>query len=172
MSFKILLIIEKEYSRENLRNLKREYKMPFDVVDDVNKSLKDQIQENQILIDPSLYHSDSDIGIGRYDFITNDAVEMASYMKEEGVTSVAYRSTIWEGLYLQSVMCENINKWVEILKKMKTEYHFKDLALLTIFGDIKETKQEKLKKIYCKISDLTPEFLMKLDLYSFVQFVD
>ncbi len=172
MSLKVLLVIEKDYSKKNLRCLKLEYKMPFEVVDYASESLKCQMQEDEVLIDPSLYHSDSDIGIGRYDLMMGDAVEMASYMKEEGVTSIAYRRAVWEGLYLQDILSKNINKWVEMLKKMKKEYHFKKLALLTIFGDIKEAEQPVLKKIFCRVSDLTPEFLMKLELYSFVYLTD
>ena len=30
-----------------------------------------------------------------------------------------------KGLYLQDILSKNINKWVEMLKKMKKEYHFK-----------------------------------------------
>ena len=98
MSLKVLLVIEKDYSKKNLRCLKLEYKMPFEVVDYASESLKCQMQEDEVLIDPSLYHSDSDIGIGRYDLMMGDAVEMASYMKEEGVTSIAYRRAVWEGV--------------------------------------------------------------------------
>lgn len=172
MSFKVVLVIEKDYSKENLRSLKLEYQMPFEIVDYAHESLKIQIQEDEILIDPSLYHSDSNIGIGRYDFIMQDAVEKVAYMKEEGEISIAYRSAVWEGLYLQDIMSQNIKKWTELLTKMKKKYHFKNLGLLTIFGDIEEAEQPVLKKMYCRISDLTPEFLMKLDLYSFVYFTD
>lgn len=153
------MIISKEYDISQLKEIREKYDLGLYKIN--NKYVSDQLSDNEIFLQATRTGFDSLTGIGAYDYYTQDITKIYDVIEDRRIAEASYTDL----KYRKDSYEKDALKWIELIKILKDDYK---VGVFGVFWHMYTTSIEKeeiyfSKKIYCNLSDISLEYLMKIE---------
>lgn len=161
MSLRLGMILSTDCSEHNLDHFREKYNYKFIIINNA-RLYKDQLNPDEMLVEPTGLYDDSDTGIGSYPYYKrNPEVEYKS-VKDDNIE--LYKCFVNEAANRNRHYYENAVLWRKVIFEMKKEYRFSKVGIF-YFGGYTTSEEMYfpiLTRKVCNIDVLTPEDLMKI----------
>lgn len=161
MSLRLGMILSTDCSEQDLNHFREKYHYQFTIKNNA-RLYKEQLNPDEMLIEPTGFYDDSDTGIGSYIYYKKDPQKVFLNIKAENM--VVYNSFVKEFSDRNKHYMEDAVNWQKIIEEMKKKYQFAKVGIF-YFGGYTATEEMYfpiLTRNVCNIDALTPMRLMKI----------